>query len=141
MSDNAFQNLSILSSDPWGGKETKSIAVGATEYLGPYFITNQDSIHGIFATFIGTRYGVNNVTITLQDATTAAAPDAAWTDVDAGANFGSGGTVGVPVSVHLIAPFAPASGTIKPYVRFKIVAGAATGATFTQILRTIRGLK
>ena len=140
MADN-FQNLSSLSSDISGGRETKVVAAGATEYVGPYFITNQDSIHGIFATFIGTRYGVNDVSITMQDATTPDAPAAAWTDVDAAVKFGTGGTIGSPVSVHLIAPFASSGGTIKPYVRFKIVAGASTSATFTKILRTMRGLK
>lgn len=140
MADN-FQSQNILSQNTYGEAETKVVAEGATIYIGPFQITNQDSIWGLFSTFVGTRYGVNNVTITAQDAMSADTPTAAWTDIASGATFGTGGTQGSPVSVHLVTQHRPASGTIKPYIRFKVVAGASTSATFTKIMRTIRGLK
>jgi hypothetical protein len=140
MSDN-FQSLSILSQDTFGGQEIKVVPEGGTIYVGPFHISNQDSLWGIFSTFAGTRYGVNDVTITAQDATSADTPTAAWTDVSSGVTFGTGGTSGSPVSVHQIIPHRGINRSIKPYVRFKIVAGASTSATFTKILRTMRGLK
>ena len=140
MADN-FQSLSLLSRDTFGGQEVLTVPEGGTIYTAPFQITNQDSIWGIFSTFVGTRYGVNAVTITAQDATSADTPTAAWADVATGTTFGSGGTVGSPVNVHLTISNKPATGTIKPYVRFKVVAGASTSATFSKIMRTVRGLK
>lgn len=134
---------SILSKSYGTDPETFPITAGQTRYTPAVFITHLDSIYGLFATLVGTRYGVNDVTITLQDATMPDAPTAAWTDVDGPVNFGTAGsgTIGSPTSVYAIAPFASSNGTIKPYIRFKIVAGAASGATFTGIYRTMRGLK
>lgn len=139
-----FGSKSLLSKSYGSEAEILVIAGGETKYFAVDTISHLDSVYGVFATFIGTRYGVNDVEITLQDATTPNAPDAAWTDVDGAVKFGTAGsgTVGSPTAIHLIAPMAPATGsTIKPYVRFKIVAGASSGATFTSIYRTIRGLK
>jgi len=139
-----FGSKSILSKTYGSDAEIVVVAAGETKYFGVDTISHLDSVHGVFSTFIGTRYGANDVEITLQDATTPNAPDAAWTDVDGPVNFGTAGsgTIGSPTAVHLIAPQAPSVGsTIKPYVRFKVVAGAASGATFTSVYRTIRGLK
>lgn len=138
-----FGSKAILSKTYGSEAETFVMAAGETRYFGVDTISHLDSVYGLFATFIGTRYGTNDISITLQDATMPNAPDAAWSDVDGPVTFGTAGsgTVGSPTSVHLIAPFAASSGTIKPYVRFKVVAGASTGSTFTSVYRTIRGLK
>jgi hypothetical protein len=137
-----YQNLTCLSRDTWGGAETLEAPASATVYSKPYQITHLDSVHGIFSTFVGSRYGVNNVVITMQDAPSADTPSAAWTDVGSGVNFSSGGTQGSPVTATLITEHKAASGsTIKPFIRFKIVSGAATAGSFTKILRTTRGLK
>lgn len=139
---NNFQNLSSLSRDSWGGAETKDVPASTTTYVGPYQITHLDSVHGIFSTFVGSRYGAGAVTITMQDAPSNDTPSAAWTDVGSGVTFSSGGTQGSPVTATLITEHKAASGsTIKPFVRFKIVTGVATVASFTKILRTARGLK
>jgi len=139
---NNYQNLSSLSRDSWGGAETTEVAAGATVYVGPYQISNLDSVYGIFSTFVGSRYGANDVTLVMQDAPSSDTISSAWTDVGVAVDFGSGGTQGSPVTVTLISEHkAASSSTIKPYIRFKLVAGAATAASITKILRTVRGLK
>ena len=116
------------------------MGASGTEYTDPLPITHLDSVHGVFFRLIGTRYG-GAVTIQLQQATSGAI-DAVWADVGSSYTWGSGGTGGSPSATDLTTLSYPAANTtFMPVLRLKITTAAATGATFTSIQRSIRGLK
>lgn len=138
----AFSNLSFLSHDSYSGAETIVVAPSTTYTSKPFSLTFWDSKDGVFFTLVGTRYGAatTDVQIKLEHATLADAPDAEWALAVAAVDFGAGGTGGSPASEYLTIGLFPTAGqTLMPFMRVKIIAQAASGATITKFFRTTRG--
>jgi hypothetical protein len=138
----AFSNISFLSHDSYSGTETIVVAPSTTYTSKPFSLTFWDSKDGVFFTIVGTRYGTltTDVQVTLEQATLADAPDSEWETVVAAIDFGTGGTVGTPASEYLTIGLFPTAGqTLMPFMRVKIEAQAASGASITKFFRTTRG--
>lgn len=123
--------------------DTKLVNAGITSYIDLRGLTYLDAVHGFTFKVVGTRYGANDVTLRLQQSLSPKDPDAVWTDLGAAVtNFGTAGqgTQAVPVAATAQIQIVPAAtAVLLPAIRLKVVGGVASGATFTEIYRTIMG--
>lgn len=138
----AFTNYNMLSGDSFAGQENITAGASATVYSGALTLSMWDSIHGVFFTIGGTRYGVlvTDVVVQIQQATMQDAATALWENVGAPVNFGAGGVIGAPATANISISAFPAAGqSFMPYMRLAFTTQANSGCVISKLFRSSRG--